>query len=235
MAKRTRDDHGTRLLHVIGRCVHDDELFPSDFYARLFWGEIGGRSLEFGVDILSVCLLRNHYHLIVRGQPDALADTMHRGLSKLANVRNRIEERRRGALVGRRYDVIPVQDGRHAANLIRYVPMNPVLHRLARDPADWRWSTHAILIGRRPCPEWFDRRKALSAFGFHDAAAYERFVLAGTPLYRPPVNPREVREHRVLVMAEAGVGLSAIRDAVGLSERHVRRIIASSALLAPEL
>lgn len=230
MAKPTRLDHGDRMLHVIGRAVHDDSLFPSDDYARVFWDEVGRRSLEFGVDVLAMCLLGNHYHLIARGQPESLSATMHRALSRLANTRNHLDERRLGALVGRRYNVVGVRDERHKANLIRYVPMNPVRHGLARDPSKWVWSTHSILLGKRVAPDWFDRSKVLDAFGFEGPEEYERFVLSGAPLQRPPMTEREVRLHRVLVLADAGLTSREIAITTGFSESYVRRIVKAGSL-----
>ena len=217
------------MLHVIGRCVSKELMFPYDNDAQLFWSEVGYRSLEFGVQILAMCLLGNHYHLIVRGDAEPLAETMHRGLSKLANVRNK-REGRRGALVGRRYNVIHPEDAVHVSRLIRYVPMNPVRHKLTQDPAKWVWSTHSILLGKRVAPEWFDRGEVLRAFGFVDANDYERFVLAGTPIVPPPMTKLELKHHRVLVMAQAGLPLEQITDASGYSERHVLRLIADSAV-----
>ncbi len=228
MAKHRRYDYDNRILHVVGRSVHTDVLFPDPDFSRMFWNELGNRSLEFGVDILAICLLGNHYHLLVRGKPGPLADTMHRTLSKLANTRNHRHDRR-GALVGRRYQVLPVKDPAHAHRVIRYVPMNPVHHGLTLDPAKWRWSTHSILIGKRPAPEWFDRAAALRAFGFPDARAYNRFVLQGTPLELPPMTPSELKQHRVLVLAQHGLGVSQISDLIGYSPRHVRRLIGMDA------
>lgn len=229
MAKAIRYDGGGRMLHVIGRSVSRDFLFPDHDDAQRFWNEIGHRSLEFGVQILAMCLLGNHYHLIVRGDAGPLAATMHRSLSKLANVRNK-REGRRGALVGRRYDVVHPEDALHVSRLIRYVPMNPVRHKLAKDPEQWVWSTHSILLGKRVAPDWFDRASVLRAFGFVDAEEYKRFVLAGTPLVPPPMTPLELKHHRVLVMAQAGLPLECIVEMSGYSERHVKRLIARSAV-----
>ena len=228
MAKAIRIDGGSRMLHVIGRCVSKDLMFPGDDDAQRFWSEIGYQSLEFGVQILAMCLLGNHYHLLVRGDAEPLANTMHRSLSKLANVRNR-REGRRGALVGRRYHVVHPQDALHTSRLIRYVPMNPVLHKLAKDPAKWVWSTHSILLGKRVAPEWFDREEVLKVFGFVDAEHYERFVLAGTPVVPPPMTSLEVKHHRVAVMVQAGMPLEQIVEVSGYSERHVLRLIAAHA------
>ncbi len=233
MAKAKRYDHGNRMLHVMSRSVHEDQLFPTDRFARLFWNEVGNRSLEFGVRILAMCLLGNHFHLILKGAPDAVSDTMHRGNSKLANVRNREDEKRRGALVGRRYNVVPVRDELHARRVIRYVPMNPVLHKLASDPAKWRWSTHAILVGKREAPEWFDRHAAIREFGFPDAASYERFVLQDSPLEPPPMSKEEAKQHQVLVLAQYGLTIDHISEVSGYTPRHVRRIIAQSSLGKP--
>lgn len=230
MPKATRRDHGRRLLHVIGRSVHGDMLFPDVDHSGLFWSELGTQAQEHGVELSAMCLLGNHYHLLLKGRPEAISTTMHRALSKLANVRNRREERRRGALVGRRYHVVAIADKMHARRCIRYVPLNPVLHKLARDPAGWRWSTHGILVGRREAPLWFDAERALRSFGFRSAQEYERFVLADTPLALPPMTEREARDHRILVMAQVGISLDEIASRTGLSARHVSRIVATSAI-----
>ena len=78
----------------------------------------------------------SHYHRLAKGSAEDLADSLHRAHSKLANVRNFYEDRR-GSVFGRRYKVITIADELHAHRVIRYVPMNPVHHKLSKDPARW--------------------------------------------------------------------------------------------------
>lgn len=229
MSRRRRIDHGNWPLHVIARGVAEDALFPDDASCLLFWDEFGVQAREFGVAIGHVCLMRTHYHLLVRAHPDALAGALHRTHSKLAWLRN-LEGRRRGTVFGRRYQVIPIDTAKHLLAVSRYIPMNPVKARLVGDPSDWRWSTHRFLAGREASPEWFDVRTALRMVAFFSSRSYERWVLADTPLALPPMNERELLDHRVCSLAEWGMSNADIAEVLDLSERTVRRRIAQAAI-----
>ena len=228
MPKKLRVNHNG-MVHVIGRSVHGNLLFPTDSYASLFWNEVGLRSMEFDVRIVALCLLGTHYHMLALGSARGLWDTLHRAHSKLANVLN-LKEGRRGALIGRRYNAIGIKDEVHAMNAIRYVPMNPVHHRLHTDPVKWRWSTHRILVGVERAPKWFDPNAALRTFGFADSESYNRFVVGGTHLEPPPMTPSELLHHRARGMALYGIKTKDIAESLGISERHVRRLIHGSAI-----
>lgn len=228
MSKKRRINHDG-MVHVIGRSVHDNKLFSTDSYASLFWNEVGLRSVEFDIRIVALCLLGTHYHMLAFGSAKGLWETLHRAHSKLANVLN-LKEERRGALIGRRYNAIGINDEAHAMNAIRYVPMNPVHHRLHTDPAKWRWSTHRILVGVEQAPAWFDSNAALRSFGFADSESYNRFVVGGTHLEPPPMTPSDLLRHRARGLALYGIKTKGIAENLGISERHVRRLMLGSAV-----
>lgn len=194
----------------------------------IFWDEFGSRALQFGVAIGHVCLMTTHYHLMVRATPDALAETLMHAHRKLAWYINR--NGRRGRTLGRRYQVFPIEDGRHLRAVARYIPLNPVKARMVRDPSEWQWSTHRFLVGRADSPPWFDVMTALRMVAFFDARSYERWVLADTPFEQPPMTQREMLEHRVCVMADFGIPAQEIAEFLGLSLRRVRETIAGAAL-----
>ena len=227
MSKQQRHDCPSTMQHIIGRAVNGEFLFPSERYSQIFWNELGTKSIEFGVDILALFLLGNHYHALLRGERAAISDTFHRALSRLANTLNKDHERR-GALVGRRFKSIPIVDDNHHFNVIQYVPMNPVHHKLARDPAQWHWSTHAILIGMRPAPDWFDRNRALRAFGFADPESYNRFVLSGTHLELPPLTMADFKRRNIRRLAMQGSTTQEIAALSGLSQRQIQRLLKGS-------
>jgi len=229
MSRRRRIDYGKWPLHVIGRGVAGDSLFPDADSWALFWNEFGAQATEFGVSIGHVCLMRTHYHLLVRGNPEALANTLHRTHSKLAWLRNR-DDQRRGAVFGRRYRVIPVDTAKHLLAVARYIPLNPVKSNVVRDPSDWRWSTHRFLAGRETPPAWFDVRTALRMVAFFNSRSYERWVLSDTPLAIPPMTEQELIDHRICSLAEWGMPIAEIADVLHLSARTVQRRIARSAL-----
>lgn len=232
MSRRRRIDHGNCPLHVIARGVAGDSLFPNPQAWSLFWNEFGLQAQEFGVSIGHVCLMRTHYHLLVRASPEALANALHRTHSKLAWLRN-VDDQRRGTVFGRRYQVIPIDNAKHLLSVARYIPNNPVKARLVHDPSDWHWSTHRFLAGREPAPEWFDVKTALRMVAFFSPRSYERWVLSDSPLALPPMNERELLDYRICSLAEWGMPNAEIADRLNLSERTVQRRIAASALRSP--
>ena len=227
MPKQNRHNCPDTMQHIIGRAVSGEFLFPSERYSQIFWNELGAKSVEFGVDILALCLLGNHYHALMRGERDAISSTFHRALSRLANTLNKDHERR-GALVGRRFKSIPIVDEDHHFSVVKYVPMNPVRHKLIDDPSRWLWSTHPILIGKRSAPDWFDRNRSLRAFGFPDAERYNRFVLSDTPLELPPLTMTDFKRRNIRRLAMEGNTTQQIATVSGLSQRQIQRLLKGS-------
>jgi len=212
--------------HVISRGVHGDRLVPHDDAAEILWHSIGRHAADQGLEVGAMCLMGTHYHLIVRGSSEALSLTLHRAHSHLANVRNAVE-RRRGAVFGRRYREFPMRDERHLRNATRYVHLNPVESGLCRHPADWTWSTFRILAGTTNPPAWFDRTVALRLLGQSSPRAFERLVLAGTPVEPPPMSKGELTMHRVHVLASEGLTIAEITAVTGISTSHAHRLLRS--------
>jgi len=229
MAKQPRRQHGSNLQHVISRGVADDFLVPTPEFCRLFWHALGGFTQEYGVELFEMCLMGTHYHLLLRGDKDAVAAALHRAHHRLAMARNRCDSRK-GAVFGRRYKVIGIEDESHLKTVIRYIPLNPVAAQLCSDPARWDWSTHTILAGRGEAPSWFDRDRALRTLGFADCVAYERFVIAATPLELPPMTRGELTRHRVGQLAIHGMGVEQIATALDLTADYVAKVLRASTL-----
>ncbi len=229
MTRPRRHDHGARPLHVIARAVAGDVLFPGPDAFRLFWDALGEQSREHGIVLGQICLMTNHYHLLVRAEPDPLAAALKMAHGKLAWRLNRSDQRR-GRVFGRRYEVFPIEDVRHHARVVRYIPHNPVAAGMARDPGRWTWSTHRILAGTQTPPVWFDLPAALRLTGFFDSRSYERLVLSDTALALPPMTQRELIAHRICVLAEGGARDVHIAEAVGVPLRRVRETIKASSL-----
>lgn len=229
MSRPRRLNHGRQPLHVIARCVAGDVLFPDHQSWEHFWDEFGTRAVENDVVVGHVCLMTTHYHLLVRADREALADTLHRAHGKLAWYRNR-EGMRRGRVFGRRYDVIPIISAKHLLEVSRYIPRNPVKAGMVSNPSSWRWSTHRYLAGKQSPPEWYDIDAALRMVAFFDSRSYERWVLADTPLAIPPMTQRELLDHRIWTMSESGKSDAEIAEAFRLTLRTARSRISAGAL-----
>jgi REP element-mobilizing transposase RayT len=112
---RTRDDR-LRFLRLLARVVRRNE-----------WS------------CHALCLMTNHYHLVV----ETLRDRLSTGLHQLNGVyAQSFNERygRRGHLFGDRFWSGLVEDEEELADVCAYVVNNPVRAGLVARPQDWPWS-----------------------------------------------------------------------------------------------
>ncbi len=126
------------------------------------------------------CLMTTHFHLLI-----SLTDTnLDRGMSQLLGQYARRFNRRylrKGHLFGSRYASELVTRESHFLETIRYIDLNPVRAGLCSSPADWRWGSYRVYVGRDRPPEFLHVDVVLSAFGPGERAAsrYAEFVAQG--------------------------------------------------------
>ncbi len=126
--------------HVTQRGNRGLETFLREEDYATYRGLLAERAAEAGVEIWAYCLMPNHVHLIM-APPDAdglraaLGET-HRRYTKHINQR----EGWQGHLWQERFHSYPMDEA-HLLAAARYIERNPVSAGLAKDPADWRWSS----------------------------------------------------------------------------------------------
>lgn len=116
---------------------------------------------------LAACLMGNHLHLLVPGDPQEEATRLARVLNHLQGPVFRAAGTPSEGRVKLRRD-------------IRYIALNPCRARLAADPLEWAWSTHRDMVGAVARP-WVDRRTVLALeYGRDPLASHHRYV-SGDP------------------------------------------------------
>ncbi len=88
---------------------------------------------------LSLCLMPNHYHLVVEGGRDQLSRALHR-VNGVYAARFNSKYRRSGHLWGDRFALWQLRDEAHLRATCLYVVRNPVRAGLCESAADWPWS-----------------------------------------------------------------------------------------------
>ncbi len=199
----------------------------------LLYHDIGRWCRQCEIQVLALCVMGTHYHLLAIGDPDAFSLALHRAHSRLANARNKFEDRR-GRVFGRRYRVITIRDDVHFARVVPYIALNPVLHRLCDHPRDWRNSTYATLAGDRRPPAWFDREHALHRCHFRDGDAYRAAIARSGRLPAPPTSAGDLTRHRIDLHTARGATPAEVAHTLGLHERHVRKVLAQRRSTANE-
>ena len=163
MARRERVflDHG--VYHVYCRVTRGESIFDQHEDAMAFVDAAKKIKEIDGLRVLAWCLMSNHYHMVVRTDTTPLWRSMLRFQPQVTRHHNR---RRRvfGPLWQSRYRARLVHDESYYRQVIAYVHLNPVVAGLVPDPADWRWSGHAALIGNTS-PILVDPTLSLVGFG----------------------------------------------------------------------
>ena len=134
--------------HVTQRGNRGLETFFEEEDYRAYTEILAEHCGKAGVAVWGYCLMPNHVHLIMvpddaDGLRAALGET-HRRYTRRVNDR----QGWRGHLWQERFHSFPM-DEPHLLAAARYVELNPVRAKLAKQPEDWAWSSaSAHLAGR---------------------------------------------------------------------------------------
>jgi putative transposase len=180
------------VYHVLNRGNGRMRLFhkPEDFDA---FERVLAEGLDrYPVDLLTYCLMGNHWHLVLRPRTDeALGRLM--GWVGVTHVRRHHEHyhaRGGGHLYQGRFKSFPVQEEHHVLRVCRYVEANAMRAGLVRRAEDWAWGGLAARRDRgKPltCGEWpVDRPRNWTAevndpFGTDELTKLRTCVNRGQP------------------------------------------------------
>ncbi|MBB3219564.1 REP element-mobilizing transposase RayT [Massilia umbonata] len=156
---------------------------------RVIWlSMLSETATRFNLSVYALCLMPNHFHMLVETPDGNLAAAMHHLNSRYARKFNW-----RHALTGHlfqgRYHSGIVDEQAQLLELIRYIVLNPVRARLTISADEWPWSSHRQTCDIHQCPPWLNVDWILNHF--HGAtpvaqiAAYRAFIAAGAAKGKP--------------------------------------------------
>ena len=136
------------FYHVTLRGNHQQPVFFRDSDRDLL-DRIVAESLErVTARLHAYCWMTNHLHLLVQVSDAPLGRLMLRIASTYARkVQSRLETS--GHLFERRYHASLVDADSHLLAVVRYIHLNPVVAALAKDPAEYPWSSHRTYLGQQ--------------------------------------------------------------------------------------
>lgn len=140
-----------RYYHIYNRGNNREDLFVRPDNYRYF---LKLYALHTGpvVHTFAYCLMRNHFHLVVRVKEDA-GLRISKAFSNLFNAYARafnFAQRRIGALFQRPFHRIEVDSDAYFSRLITYIHQNPQKHGFVKDFRDWPYSSFHALVSSRP-------------------------------------------------------------------------------------
>lgn len=135
--------------HLIQRGNDGREIFRDaadyEFMLRL----LGQYSEQEKVAIHSYVLMSNHFHLLATPEAAGGLPTMMQGVGRRYVQYFNRRHGRTGSLWEGRYRAAPIEAARYLLACAVYIELNPVRAKLVARAADYRWSSHAHLVGLR--------------------------------------------------------------------------------------
>lgn len=168
MARPLRIEFAGAHYHVMNRGNRRQAVFLSDADRWGFLDLLGEITDRFGVEIISYCLMGNHYHLFLRTPEPNLG----RAMQHLDGVHAQRFNKRHGldgAVFRGRYRAILVDSDEYLATLARYIHRNPIEAGFAGQLVDYRWSSYPALVGEAHPPQWLQAGRLLNHFGSRDS------------------------------------------------------------------
>jgi len=158
--RRRRPQEAGLWYHIGTRGVRKLPIAHDDDDRKTFLSQLGEVVELFGWELITFCLMTNHYHLVLRTPEANIAAGMH-----WLNFVYAREFNRRHGFVGHLFDqrywsgVLDTED--YLRDASRYVVLNPVRAGLCSNPNEWTWSSYRQTVGSSPAApylslDWLD-------------------------------------------------------------------------------
>ena len=176
-----RPDVPGATYHVTAKGTNDEPIFFDDHDRWVFLMQLERVAEKYGWVVLAYCLMRNHYHLVLRvpdGGLSAGMQELNRGYSWRTNLRYG----RRMHLFRQRFWSAEIETESHLLESCRYTVLNPVKAGVCRLPDEWRWSSYRATAGTEPAPRFLAIDTLLGILDRDPRRArqtYREFVQAG--------------------------------------------------------
>ncbi len=190
------------FYHIFNRGTNRENVFIEERNYRYFL-QLYLKYIEAVAETFAFCLLRNHFHLLVRMKEIEDPKGLERPLGSIAfsNFFNAYAKAinkaygRTGSLFQHPFGRIPVLTQGYLKQLVRYIHRNPQKHGLIGDFREWPWSSYhsfvqtetlkvsetfrVLTIQRDEVVGWFDDTKGFVAA--HQLPIDEKILAPLTP------------------------------------------------------
>ena len=153
MARPIRIEYPGAFYHITARGNERKEIFKGTQDRQKFLFYLESATKRYQAVIHVYCLMNNHYHLLLQTPAGNLSQILQH-INGAYTIYFNTRRRRWGHLFQGRYKAILVDADAYAAELSRYIHLNPVRAGLTIRPEEYPWSSYQYYIGRREKPSW---------------------------------------------------------------------------------
>lgn len=140
------------IYHIYNRAIGNERLFLSKENYSYFltkYQQLLGDKLE----TLAYCLMPNHFHFLVRIKPNFSNEQIVKGFADFQNSYSKSINKafnRHGALFQRKFKRKKIDSEEYLSQVIIYIHLNPVKHKLTKSPFDWKYSSLKTYLSEKP-------------------------------------------------------------------------------------
>jgi putative transposase len=153
MARPLRITYPGAFYHVTTRGNERGVVFKSRRDREKFLSYLESATVRYGAKIHAFCLMSNHYHLLLETPQGNLSEIMQHINGAYTTYFN-VKRKRAGHLFQGRFKAILVEADEYAAELSRYIHLNPIRSGMAIKLAEHPWTSYHAYIGSAAAPEW---------------------------------------------------------------------------------
>lgn len=146
MPRIPRNNYPVGYYHIMNRGVAREAIFKSEKDKRFYRNLVRKVFLNYQTKLLAYCIMGNHFHFVIKGDPMVFSKALHRvNLSYAMAYNNRRD--RVGHVFQNRFKSEIIKSREHLLAAIRYVHNNPVKAGMINDPKEYPWSSCGEYLG----------------------------------------------------------------------------------------
>lgn len=164
--------------HVMNRGAGRENIYSDEFDKQAFLQVIEEACEQYKVEILSYCLMDNHYHLLLK-TPNANISRTMRHINGVYTQRYNRRHVTDGPLFRGRYKAILVDSDAYLLHLTKYIHLNPLTAKMVKHLDNYPWSSYLAYVGKVQPKPWLKCEEVyeqLTNTG-NKAKKYEAFTL----------------------------------------------------------
>ena len=163
MGRPLRIEYPGAFYHVTSRGNEQKDIFKSEGDREKFLTYLESAAERYGAVFHAYCLMSNHYHLMIETPEGNLSRIMKHINNSYTNYFN-VKRKRAGHLLQGRYKAVLVEADAYAAELSRYIHLNPVRAKMVALPEEYKWSSYRFYL-ENSAPPWLSTGFVLGYFG----------------------------------------------------------------------
>jgi len=185
MARKKRIWYPGATYHVMSRGNRRYSIFKDDMDYEMFIECLKVVKEQYDLKIYSICLMTNHFHMVIGTGGTEIWKIMHKLLLSYAasyNMRYKLT----GHLFENRYIGQLIEDETYLLEASRYIHLNPVKAAMVREPLAYDYSSYKLFVNQTDdetkrkidtyIEELVDTSRVLSGFRNNPKEQYRMFV-----------------------------------------------------------